>query len=108
MRRALRGETFVPLTERLELLGSRPHGHVQAVRLAMQQFGIESLLGSRPSPERDRILALIAARHLGEGSLAVRPGALRFILQLLRGHALSFGWPASVCRSKRLRRWEMR
>src|SRR5260370_4019574 len=64
VRRALRGETFVPLTERLEVLGSRPHGHVQASRVDMQRLGIESLIGSRPSPERDRILALIAARVL--------------------------------------------
>jgi hypothetical protein len=64
VRRALRGETFVPIAERLEVLGSRPHGHVQAVRLAMQRLRIESLIGSRPSPERDRILALIAARVL--------------------------------------------
>ena len=48
VRRALRGETFVPIAERLEILGSRPHGHVQAVRLAMQRLGIESLIGSRP------------------------------------------------------------
>ena len=64
VRRALRGETFVPLAERLEVLGSRPHGHVQAVRLAMQRLGIESLIASRASPERDRICALIAARVL--------------------------------------------
>jgi hypothetical protein len=64
VRRALRGETFVPVAERLEVLGSRPHGHVQAVRVAMQRLGIESLIGTRPSPERDRILALIAARVL--------------------------------------------
>src|SRR5450631_2241347 len=64
VRRALRGETFVPIAERLEVLGSRPHGHVQAVRLAMQRLGIESLIASRASPERDRICALIAARVL--------------------------------------------
>jgi hypothetical protein len=64
VRRALRGETFVPVAERQEVLGSRPHGHVQAVRVVMQRLGIESLLGSQPSPERDRILALIAARVL--------------------------------------------
>jgi len=64
VRRALHGETFVPVAERLEVLGSRPHGSVQAVRLAMQRLGIESLIGSRPSPERDRILALIGARIL--------------------------------------------
>src|ERR1017187_9873594 len=71
VRRSSRGETFVPVAERLEVLGSRPHGHVQAVRLAVQRLGIESLIGSRPSPERERVCALIAARHLGEGSLAL-------------------------------------
>ena len=141
MRRALRGETFVPVAERLEVLGSRPHGHVQAVRVAMQRLGIESLIGTRPSPERDRIFALIAARVLAphtklattrwwhtstlaeefgvsaadeddlyaamdwllerqardraqaRGAALGRrePRALRFVLQLLRGHALSVG-----------------
>jgi len=62
IRRALRGETFVPVTERLEVLRSRPHGHVEAVRLAMQRLGVESLIASRPGPERERICALIAAR----------------------------------------------
>ena len=64
VRRALRGETFVPVAERLEVVGSRPHGHVHAVRLAMKRLGIESLIGSRASPERERVLALIAARVL--------------------------------------------
>ena len=64
VRRALRGETFVPVAERLEVLGSRPHGHVHAVRLAMQRLKIDSLIGSRPSPQRERVLALIAARVL--------------------------------------------
>jgi hypothetical protein len=64
VRRALRGETFVPVAERLEILGSRPHGHVHAVRLAMQRLGIESLIGSRASPDREHVLALIAARVL--------------------------------------------
>ncbi len=64
VRRALRGETFVPVTARLEVLGSRPHGHVQAVRVAMERLKIESLIGSRASPERERICALIAARVL--------------------------------------------
>ena len=63
-RRALRGESFVPVAERLEVLASRPHGHVQAVRLAMERLQIDSLISSRPSPERDRVCALIAARVL--------------------------------------------
>ena len=56
VRRALRGETFVPVAERLEVLGSRPHGHVQAVRLAMQRLGIESLIGSRASPRTGSVV----------------------------------------------------
>src|ERR1022692_2611978 len=59
VRRALRGETFVPVAERLEVLGSRPHGHVQAVRLAMQRLGIESLIGSPPRSGRERLFAAI-------------------------------------------------
>src|SRR5664280_2938519 len=64
VRRSLRGETFVPAAVRLEILSSRAHGHVQAVRLGMQRLGIESLIGSRASPERERVCALIAARVL--------------------------------------------
>jgi hypothetical protein len=62
IRRALRGESFVPAGARLEILRSRSHGHVQAVRVAMQHLGFESLIASRPSAERDRICALVAAR----------------------------------------------
>jgi hypothetical protein len=64
IRRALRGETFVPVGERLQILRSKSHGHVQAVRAAMQRLGFESLIASRPSPERDRVCAMVAARVL--------------------------------------------
>ncbi len=62
IRRSLRGETFVPLGEAFEVLGSRPHGHVQAVAATMQRLNLASLLGAKPSPERERVLAMIAAR----------------------------------------------
>ena len=45
----------------IDTVRSRAHGHLQAVRLAMQGLGIDSLIGSRPSPERERLCALIAA-----------------------------------------------
>ena len=64
IRRALRGETFVPVGERLQVVRSKPHGHVQAVRAAMQRLGFESLIASRGSPERDRVCAMVAARVL--------------------------------------------
>ncbi|EQD51596.1 transposase, partial [mine drainage metagenome] len=64
IRRALRGETFVSVAERLQIVRSKPHGHVQAVRVAMQRLGFESLIASRASPERDRVCAMVAARVL--------------------------------------------
>jgi transposase len=64
IRRALRGETFVSVGERLQVVRSKPHGHVQAVRVAMQRLGFESLIASRASPERDRVCAMVAARVL--------------------------------------------
>jgi transposase len=62
IRRSLQGETFVPVNEALEVIGSRPHGTVQAVSSAMQALELKALLGSKPSPERDLVLAMIAAR----------------------------------------------
>jgi transposase len=64
IRRALRGEAFVPVGERLEIVRSKPHGHVRAVRAAMQRLGFESLIASRASCERDRVCAMVAARVL--------------------------------------------
>src|SRR4030095_16524280 len=62
IRRALQGETFVPLGQAFEVIGSRSHGHVQAVTLAMQRLDFASLLGSKPSRERERVLAMVASR----------------------------------------------
>jgi hypothetical protein len=62
IRRSLQGETFVPLGEAFEVVGSRAHGHVQAVSLAMQRLGLASLIAAKPSRERDLVLAMVAAR----------------------------------------------
>jgi transposase len=62
IRAILRGEQLQPVGELFEAIASRPHGHVQAVRAAMQRLGLESLLASRPSPERALVGAMIAAR----------------------------------------------
>lgn len=64
IRAVLRGEPLSRAEELFEAIDSRPHGHVQAVRVAMQRLGLEALLGARPSPERDRVCAMIAARVL--------------------------------------------
>jgi len=62
IRAVLRGEALGPMAERFEVVASRPHGQVHAVGVAMQQLGIEALLASRPSRERDLVCAMVAAR----------------------------------------------
>lgn len=68
IRRTLRGERLVPIGELFEIVRSRHHGHVQAVRASMKQLGFESLVASRPSRERDLILAMVIARILEPAS----------------------------------------
>ena len=62
VRRALRGESFVPATARLEILASRPHGDVAAALRAMRRLDFASLLSSRPCREADLVMGLVAAR----------------------------------------------
>ena len=64
IRAVLRGEPVSPLAEQFEAIASRSHGHVQAVRVAMHRLGFASLLAPRPSGERDRVSAMVAARIL--------------------------------------------
>jgi len=62
IRRSLQGETFVPLAQAFEISRSRPHGHVQAVALAMQRLGVASVIASKSCRERDLVLAMVASR----------------------------------------------
>jgi Transposase DDE domain len=64
LRRVLRDEPLAPVDHLFEVVASTHHGHVQAVRLAMQRLGFEALIASRPSPERDLVVAMVAARIL--------------------------------------------
>src|SRR3990172_8127077 len=62
IRAVLRGEKLHPVEDLFEVIESRPHGHVEAVRVAMQRLGLESLVTSRRSRERDLVCAMVAAR----------------------------------------------
>ncbi|MEO8059418.1 MAG: IS1634 family transposase [Burkholderiales bacterium] len=64
VRRALQGETFVPLAQAFEVLRSPAHGPVQAVAAAMRRLEFASLVGSKPCRERDLVLAMVASRIL--------------------------------------------
>jgi hypothetical protein len=62
IRRSLQGESFVPVTQALEITRSRAHGHVQAVAAAMRRLGLSTVIATKPSRERDLVLAMVAAR----------------------------------------------
>jgi transposase len=62
IRRSLAGETFLPASSAFRIDRSRPHGHVQAVLGSIRRLGLDSLLASKPCPERDLVLAMLAER----------------------------------------------
>src|SRR5260370_11837866 len=62
IRAVLAGQSMRPVEELWQTTRSRPHGAVQAVRVAMQRLGFESLIASRASPERGAVCAIVAAR----------------------------------------------
>lgn len=64
IRAVLAGHSLRPVEQLWQTVRSRPHGAVQAVRVAMQRLGFESLIASRPSAEREVVCAMVAARIL--------------------------------------------
>ncbi len=58
----LAGQRLTPIDSLFEIVASRAHGHVEAVRVAMSRLGIATLLSARPSRERDLVCAMLAAR----------------------------------------------
>jgi transposase len=64
LRLILKGERLVPVTELFEHVDSYHHGHVLAVRSAMQRLGFLDLVASRPSRERDLACAMVASQIL--------------------------------------------
>jgi transposase len=64
IRRILKGERLGPIEDGLEVVGSRAHGHVEAVRTAMRRLGFDRLVDAKPSRERDPVVAMAAERIL--------------------------------------------
>jgi len=64
IRRALAGEKFLPATQAFVVERNLPHGHVEAVLGALRRLGLDSLLASQPSRQRDLALAMIVERLL--------------------------------------------
>jgi hypothetical protein len=78
LRQVLRGNASVspPLEEAFDIIRSRPHGHVAAVVGSVRRTGLERVLGSKPSPNRELSVAMIAARLLAPSSKLATTRAL--------------------------------
>jgi transposase len=65
LRRSLKGEKLIS-TDAFEIVedGSPAHGHVDAVMTAMKRLEFSRLICSRPSRQRDLVVAMVAARIL--------------------------------------------
>ena len=64
IRRSLAGEHFVSAREAFTIERSIPYGHVRAVLGTLRKLGLEPLIASKRSRERDLVVALIAERIL--------------------------------------------
>jgi transposase len=62
IKRSLKGEAFVAAAEAFRITRSLPHGHVEAVLTMIRKLGLEELIASEASPQRDLVIAMIAQR----------------------------------------------
>jgi transposase len=64
LRRLLRDDTLVSPHQLFDTQKTLPHGHVEALLLAVRKLGLDSLLSSKPGRERDLVVAMILERLL--------------------------------------------
>lgn len=68
VRKRLQGAPPGGVDDPLEIKRSLPHGHVAAVLGMSRKLGLEAVIGSKPSRERDLIEAMIVGRVIQPGS----------------------------------------
>lgn len=68
LRRVLKGETVIAPKEAFHIERSLAHGHVEAVLGTIRRIGLDTVIASKRSRERDLVLALIAERLLHPSS----------------------------------------
>lgn len=68
LRRLLRGDTLVSPQDVFAIESSVPHGHVEAVLGSIRKLELDSLIASKPSRQRDLVVAMIAERLIAPGS----------------------------------------
>ena len=64
LRRLLSGEHLVSPADAFVITKSRAHGHVEAVLGTMRKLGVPGLIASKPSRERDLVMAMVTERIL--------------------------------------------
>jgi hypothetical protein len=64
LRRLLQGETLVAVGEGFQIIRSLPHGHVAAALGTLRRVELDKLIASKPSAQRQLVLAMIVARLL--------------------------------------------
>ena len=64
LRRVLKNEPLVHPDQLFLIERSLPHGHVELLLEAIRQLKLPALIDPRPSPKRDRVLAMILQRLL--------------------------------------------
>ena len=62
------GTALAAPADAVDILRSRPHGHVAAVLGTLRKLRLDRALVAAPSPQRQRAVALVAARILAPGS----------------------------------------
>ena len=64
----LKGKALIPADEAVRIERSTPYGHVAALLGTIRRLKLDQVLGTKPSPERNRVLAMIVARVLAPDS----------------------------------------
>ena len=64
LKRALRGEKLVSADQAFAIERSIPHGHVKAILGTIRKIGLDTIIASRRSRQRDLVVAMIAERLL--------------------------------------------
>lgn len=68
LRRVLAGERLAGVDEAITIERSVPHGHAEAILGTIRKIGLDSLIASKRSRERDLVLAMIAERLIAPAS----------------------------------------
>src|SRR6266481_3817749 len=63
-RRLLRDEPLVSPQDLLATQKTLPHGHIEAMLLAIRKLGLDAMISAKPCRERDLVLAMIVERLL--------------------------------------------